>query len=473
MRGLASISLAVALGLSTSVASAQPAPAPAPAPPAPAPPAPAPAETLLPLSTQGTSLVEPPPPVPATAPNTDDARLRALEDRLKAQDAKLAKLEAKRSSLWDHLTIAGWVQPQLVVPIYDDEASPNRINGALPQGVGANDVIAKSDGSTTNGTMFRLRRTRLRVDYETGAFRFHLVLDPFPTGGSAPGVGTVVREVDATGKIHWSREVQTDVAMGLFVVPFRYEMSESSVDRPFIERTTFSTSTFPLLRDLGVHARTTALQKRVVLDVAVVNGQPLSSNRFVQQPDLNKSKDLAAWLSYDAGIFMVGANAYVGRGQVVDGTNLRFKQYGKWGANYFAQVKLKPFPSLGTTRVLAELALTQNMDLGQIYPWAVPAIPATFTDDVRDLLGRAIYARIEQDFTKWFLAGYRFDTYTPDTAIKNNARDTHSLVTVVRFSKNLRWMNEAGWAIDNIHALGTPPPSKGSITLSSVLQASF
>src|SRR5262249_35542953 len=115
----------------------------------------------------------------------------------------------------------------------------------------------------------------------------------------------------------------------------------------------------------------------------------------------------------------------------------------------------------------------QNMDTGIRYAFAVPTIPTNLGDDVTNLDQRSVVIRVEQDITRWLLAGYRYDFYTPNTSIKDNGKDTHGFVLVARFSPNLRLMNEIDYGIDNIHAAGTEPPHKHALAYSSVLQASF
>jgi hypothetical protein len=435
-----------------------------------------------PLSTSGTDLAPAGPssatPAPLIVDDKDEiarreARLNALEERVAADERRLRRLD-DRTKIWKHLRFEGFIQPQLLVQSYNTAASPNlQPTGQLPDGIGANDVIAKSDGSTTNGTFFRLRRTRLRTFYETDVMKFFLQLDVLPVGGVGSGIGTIVRNAEATGIARWSKDVRTEVTAGLFFTPFRQEILEISMTRPFIERTWFIQNAFPVERNLGVHAKTFALNDKLVFDVAIVNGQALGERYFVQTPDLNKSKDLVAFVTYRLGALTLGVNGYLGRGQVVDAQNLRFKQFDKWAVNYQALYRRTIFKRLGETRLISELAIAQNMDTGVNYGFAVPRIPTRISDDVGNLDERALYVRVEQDLSPWLLAGYRFDTYSPDTAVKNNARDTHAFLAVVKFSPNLRWMNELTWAIDNVHAPDVPPPSKHIVSYSTVLQAMF
>jgi hypothetical protein len=401
-----------------------------------------------------------------------DARLRALEERVARDERRIRKLEAE-ASRFKNLRIEGFVQPQFLLQRFNAAASPNRIGGALPEGIDANDTIARPDGTTTNGTFFRIRRARLRVFYETDVMRFFLQLDGLPQGGIGPGIGTILRQAEATAKIPWTKSVRTEVTAGLFFTPFRKELLEPSVLRPFIERTWFIQNAFPVERDIGVHAKTIALSDRLVVDVAIVNGSRLGERTFVALPDLSRSKDGILYTTYRAGPVTGGASAYVGRGQIVDAERLRYKQFDRWAVNTQLSVEEKLFGQLGPSRVSSELTFGENMDAGVIYPFAVPAIPADVTADVVSFRQRAFYLRLEQDLGRWITVGYRFDTYTPNVSLDNNGRDTHAFLFVGRISPNLRWMNEFGAAFDNVHPVGSPAPAKHIAYLSTVLQAMF
>ncbi|MBX3197758.1 MAG: hypothetical protein KF894_06410 [Labilithrix sp.] len=483
---------------------AQPAPAPTP-PAAPAPGEPAPdtpgtedgwksparaAEPPIlpppsrpdpPTSSAGTDVATSEPHAAATVILSDreseakeDARVRALEARVSADEQRIQKLEGRLAFL-KHLRLESFIQPQLLVQSYNTAASPNlQPNGELPIGIGANDTTAKLDGTTTNGTFFRVRRARMRTFYETDVMKMFLQIDVLPAGGVGPGIGTILRNAEASGIVRWSRDVRTELTAGLFFTPFRAELLEASVNRPFIERTWFIQNVFPIERDYGAKARTIALDgDRLVVEVAAVNGQRLGERNFVALPDLNRSKDFIGYVTYRLGFVTVGASGYLGRGQLIDAEALRFKQYSRWAVNYQASAAYRLLGGIGESRLSSELTIARNMDAGVIYPFAVPAIPARFTDDVAHLDQRALYVRAEQDIKRHVTLGYRYDMYTPNTAIKNNARDTHAFLAVWKVSPNLRFMSELGWAIDNVHPLGAPAPSKHIVYFSNVLQAMF
>jgi hypothetical protein len=407
------------------------------------------------------------------AESAQEARIEGLEARVARDEQQIRALE-HRMQLLKNLRFEGYIQPQFIVQSFNAAASPNlRADGRLPPGVGANDTIARPDGTTTNTTLFRVRRTRLRTFYETDVTRFFVELDAMPEGGVGPGIGTILRGAEATGIARWTRDVRTEIGAGLFLTPFRRELLEVPVHRPFIEPTWFSQNAFPTERDYGARAKTIAFDGRLTLDLAVVNGQRLGEKTFVALPDLNRSKDFIGYLTYEVGCVTLGVSGYVGYGQVVDAQALRFKQFTKWAMNYQASVERAVIHRLGESRLSAELTFAQNMDSGVVYSFAVPRIPTNISNGVANLDERAFYVRAEQDLGRRLTAGYRYDMYAPDTSIKNNARNTHAFVLVGRITPNLRWMNEIDWAIDNVHPSSAAPPSKHILTYSSVLQGMF
>ncbi len=400
------------------------------------------------------------------------AKVQELEARVALDEARVKKVEDDLGLL-RHLKLQGYVQFQYRIQSFNAAASPNLVNGSLPPGIGSNDVIAKADGTTTNNNLFRLRRTRLRTIFETDDVRVFLQIDLLPAGGPTATQGTIARNAEATGIAHWSEHVKTEFTGGLFQIPFRAEVVESSMYRPFIERTQASQQLFPSERDLGVHAKTFVHKDLFTIDVGVLNGQRIGEKSFVLQPDLNSSKDFFATATSKVGPLTFNVAGYLGRGQTVDGTALRIKNWKRLGANLGAIAAYPLFPSLGESRLYTELMFGSNMDTGVTYGFAVPAIPKNFNDGVTDLNERGFYLRGEQELTKWGIAGFRFDTYTTNSALKNNGRDTYLLMGGLRFSKYLRLINELSYAIDNIHPEGAGAPSKHIYGYTAWMQGSF
>ncbi|MDB4939072.1 MAG: hypothetical protein JWP87_6044 [Labilithrix sp.] len=400
------------------------------------------------------------------------AKMRELEARVALDEARIKTMEDDLGPL-RHLKVQGYVQFQYRIQSFNAAASPNLVNGSLPPGISSNDVIAKPDGTTTNTNLFRLRRTRLRTIYETDVVRVFLQVDLLPAGGPTATQGTIARNAEATGIAHWTKDVKTELTGGLFQIPFRAEVVETSMYRPWIERTQASQQLFPSERDLGVHAKTFVMKDRFTFDIGILNGQRLGERLFVLQPDLNGSKDFFATATSQIGPVNVNLAGYLGRGQTVDATLLRIKNWKRLGANIGATAAHTFFPSLGETKLVAELMFGTNMDTGVTYRFAVPAIPQSFTDGVKDLNERGLYIRAEQELTKWGIAGFRYDTYTTDSSVKNNGIDTYTLMAGLRFSKYLRLINEASYTIDNIHPTGGAAPSKDIYGYTAWMQGSF
>jgi hypothetical protein len=476
-RGRASaIFLALASFASARAALAQPA-EPTPAQAADPRPIPPPSSAGAPISTSGSDVAPPGPLLPTTPAGvpegmTSEERRREIDARLAIDEARLKTLE-NDLGLLRNLKVQGYVQLQYRVQSFNAAASPNLVNGALPQGISSNDVIAKADGTTTNTNLFRLRRTRLRTIYETDIMRVFLQVDVLPSGGPTATEGTIARNAEATGIAHWTKDVKTEFTGGLFQLPFRTEVIESSMYRPYIERTFASQSLFPTERDLGLHAKTIYGKDRVAVDLGIINGQRIGENAFVLQPDLNGSKDFFATLTGKIGPVSANLAGYLGRGQLVDPQALRVKNFQRRGVNLGAIVAHTFSEKLGETKLAAELLFSANMDTGVFGAFALPAIPQRFTDDVKDRNERAFYVRVDQELTKWGIAGFRYDTYTTDSSIANNARDTYNFMVGARFSKLLRLINEVSYAIDNLHAEGTAAPSKHIFGYTAWLQGSF
>jgi hypothetical protein len=302
--------------------------------------------------------------------------------------------------------------------------------------------------------------------------RFVLEIDPTSLGGPSPGIGTIARTVEAVGTVRWNAQTRSELAMGIFKVPFGREVPEYDPDRPFIERSWTATNLFPGEYDTG--ARTTTRAGPFQATFAVVNGQTLGEKTFALLPDLNKGKDVVVRATYDLmRIAEIGASGYYGQGQNVDTVGLRLKEFTRWAFAVDLYLRHAFAPALGESRLIAEFVRAQNMDRGTVYPFAVPAIPADITQSVSSLDELGMVVRLEQQFTKWFTLGLRYDFYTPDSAEATDQRDTFGAVGVVHLTKGLSASLEYAHATDNIHPAGAPPPSKHIDTIVSVLQARF
>jgi hypothetical protein len=469
--------------LASTAASAQ---APPPAnPPAPPPPPPWTSSSPPTTSTSGATLLPPPEPAPAPPPppppSLSPGDRAELEERIHLLEARVAAAESavfgNPELAWlRRFHLSGFLQPQLLLQSYNAAASPNAVNGSPPPGIGANETVARSDGTTTNGDYFRLRRARLRTEFmPTDGTRLVFELDPTPPAGDVgAGVTTIVRTVEAQGIARWTSHLTTEIAAGVFKLPFGYEVLQSDADRPFIERSWGEQNMTPGEFDTGLRAYTTWSEEgqSAALQLALVNGQTEGEPTFSLDPDLNRAKDFVArlnvalldWLDF-------GGSAYAGYGQVVDATALRFKQFGRWAVNGEAGVHATT--DLGATRAYAEVTYAQNLDRGVHYAFALPAIPANISAPVTNLYERSVWIRVEQDLTHWVTLGARWDQYSPDTSQSNDARDTLGFVGAFHFNQWLQAMLEYDHAWDHVHAAGTAAPDGQIDVGSAVLQARF
>lgn len=473
---------------------------PTPPPPPPPPPPPSWNEStsltgtqLVPISTGAPAAVA----VPATAavapPSTDlERRVEALETRLDAANSLLKDYEGELRWL-RMLKISGYLQPQLLLQFYNASGSPNvTSSGTLPLRIGANDTTTmpvtalNNVESTTNGDYFRFRRARLRVEFQpVDSARFVFEIDPTPTGGPTPGSGTIARTIEAQGIAHWTSHITTEFAMGIFKIPFGYEILQNDADRPFIERSWGERNMTPGEFDTGARAYTTFFDGALTFQAAVINGNMEGEKTFTILPDLNKGKDVLGRVNYDFGSFDVGASGYYGQGELVSETLLAFKQYPRGAGNLEARLHRTFFKELGETKVYLEGTVATNMDRGVYYESGIglPALPVqVVTQNVADLHELSVWARAEQDFTRWFTLGLRFDYYNPNDTVcgmvntcssLKSARATYAAVGAVHFTRWLQFMLEYDHSIDNVHAVTSPAPSKLIDMVSSVLQVRF
>jgi hypothetical protein len=346
--------------------------------------------------------------------------------------------------------------------------------------VSANDVTAQPVAtlsgviSTTNGDYFRLRRARLKTEFMPIDFaRLVFEIDPTPAGGETTGIGTVAREVEAEGLARWTDHIVTEFAAGIFKIPFGFEVLQNDADRPFIERSWGERNMTPGEFDTGARAYTSAFDETLRIQLAIVNGNMEGEKTFSVLPDLNQGKDLVGRLNYNFGPCDVGLSGYYGSGQLV--TTTVFKQYPRGAGNAEFGLHHAFVRALGETRLYAEGTLARDMDRGIYYGPGIglPAMPAKLSDSVESLQEVNGWGRVEQDFSRWFTLGLRFDYYTPDTSRSNNGRATYAAVAVVHFTRWLQYMVEYDHSVDNVHAPRTKPPGKLFDVLSNVLQVRF
>ncbi|HEY1957686.1 MAG TPA: hypothetical protein VGH28_18830 [Polyangiaceae bacterium] len=436
-----------------------------------------------PLSTSGTDVVSPlPEPRPDVHPMGREhmehmARMRELERRI--DELEHERHESREPTKWvEWLKPSLLLQPQLVWNFFNAAASPNAQSGLLPPGIGSNDVTATPSGNTTNPDFFRLRRARLKLDFvPTEYARFVMEIEPVPRDPTIPGSGTIAREIEAIARVPVSTRTSFEVGAGSFEVPFGAEWREAHGDRPFIERSYFQQNMFPGDFDLGLHASIYAT-RHLEAELALLNGRTFGELDRGGNLDLNRPKDGTATVRFRFDGLRFGVSGYAGEGQLVDGANLRFKQYDRFAIDGDVSYE-KALRRVGTFRAFGELVYGTNMDRGVFDAGNLPTIPADLTQDVtnRDELGALV--RVDQELGRHLLIGARYDYYSPDVNLANDGRHTLGAVVAIRPFQPAEWLDmhpsiqldfEYDHAWDTVRPSGPQGVTKEIDTLSFVLQ---
>jgi hypothetical protein len=355
----------------------------------------------------------------ATAPDaTRDAEIAELRARLDAVEAKQRTSFVR--TLQDSFVLIGYVQGQ-----YE----------------GHQDSVDQLDtnGNPLNKDRFVVRRARLRLE---GDWKYASTILEFQ-GNTSSGPNAGIQKAEAALQYYVKREdpnaAFAKIALGLFDVPFGYELTESPRFRPFMERTTGSRSIFPGEPDVGMRInggigffRWTA---------AVINGEPLGEQSGFQLQDPNAAKDAVFRFGVDAKprpkIHVTGGiSAMRGKGfhagtaatkatiqwhdtnedGIIQTSELTAipgnaatpsANFDRWLVGADAQAEVES--SLGTTKVYAEVYVGSNYDRGLL-----PSDPILSGIDSRQF---GWYVAGLQQVGTYGLVGLRFDYYDPNSDI--------------------------------------------------------
>ena len=410
--------------------------------------------------------------IPAAASNDESAedrlaRLERMERRLHEREARTVPASLRI------LHMSGYLQPQLVVPVFNGPASPNAdANGVLPAGATANGTHALPDGTTTNQTLFRMRRARLKAEVTPTDFaQLTIEIEPLPKGARVPQAGSFARNVEAIGIARIAEDTRLELAMGQFNLPFGSEIMESNPGRPFIDSSFAMGAMFP--GDFDVGARGAFFFRQLTLMASVVNGVMIGEPTFSLTPDLDATKDVTLRADYDFGPIDVGVSTYVGKGSRVDTTRLAALSWRRSAWNAEATVHHAVFPKLGATKVVLGATIGTNMDRGVAYSFTLPDFPKVAGGPIVDKRQLAGVVRVEQDATRWLTLGLRYDYYTPELDVADDGRNAFAGVLAVHFTKQLQTMLEYDVAFDHVHPAASPRVSRVTDTYSAVFQARF
>jgi hypothetical protein len=298
------------------------------------------------------------------------------------------------------------------------------------------DEINPSTLAPINDERFLIRRARLKTtldrEYVAGALEFD--------GNTVNG--TTARLINAEASVKLPGEEAAPVpllmaSIGLFKIPFGFEIIQSDRDRVFLERSTAEQALFPGEYDVG--ARLMGGWRFVRYAIALQNGEPLGEKAYPGR-DPNAAKDLVGRLGVETLIVdnvnvSAGFSGLTGKGfhrgtpatkSVIqwsdkneDGVfssdelvtipgsaatpSQNFNRFA-WGTDLNLSVKI---PEFGVATVYGELYYAKNLDRAKLV--ADPLGP--LGRDAREL---GYYVAGLLQFQELATVGVRYDAYNPD-----------------------------------------------------------
>jgi hypothetical protein len=392
----------------------------------------------------------PVPPPPPPGPTPDELALKAQQAELKdALDAVQAELSAEREQRADE-----------VIGLRDNlekaDAALKKVSdkppvGTAHGGVGltgylqadwgiwnqmSEDELNQSTSQPLNEERFVIRRARLKATLDKTYTAGVLELD----GNTVNGTTARLIDAEASAKLPGEEGAPLPLVMatiGLFKIPFGYEVLQSDRDRLFLERSTAEHGLFPGEYDLGM--RLQGGWRFLRYAVAVQNGEPLGEKSFPGR-DPNAGKDVAGRVGIDTSItdnvsVAVGFSGLSGFGfhpgtpatkavvqwsdrnedgafstsELVVSPGIAATPSGNFSRfGYGADLNLSvAVPNVGRATAYGEVYVAKNLDRG-----ILPADPlGPVGRDYRELGG---YGAVVLDVGDYASVGARYDAYNPD-----------------------------------------------------------
>lgn len=291
-------------------------------------------------------------------------------------------------------------------------------------------------GALQNADRFVLRRTRLKLEREWAWSSFLLEIDGNTVNGAAASIHHAEPSLVYRGDNPTSVPPMVKATVGLFDVPFGYELVESPRTRFFAERSLASRAFFPSEPDLGLRLSGALGWFRYAL--AVTNGEPAGVKDGYALRDPNAAKDVVVRvggvanpapgtkIQFGTSVlkgrgFYRGAdptkNALVWRdfnenGQVDNGelvasaglTGVASKSFDRWALGADMRIELET--KLGLTTLFGEVTFASNLDRGLYI-----ADPVSTSVDAREI---GYVVGFQQELGKYAIVGFRTDYYDPN-----------------------------------------------------------
>lgn len=277
---------------------------------------------------------------------------------------------------------------------------------------GSRDEVDERD-KLLNQDRFLIRRARLKAEREREYSFFMLELDGHTKSGPALRLYRAEAALHYRGERPLSEPPIVKATVGLFDIPFGYELTESSKRRVFMERSRASRAFFPSAPDLG--ARLSGEIGFFQYAVALQNGEPIGTRFTLEDP--NAAKDLSGRLGLRfegaEGLEVRGGfSGLVGKGFHKGGGVEPSQSFDRWLVG--ADMGLALTTALGKTQLSAEIQGGMNMDRS--------ADPVALSADRREL---GYYVALVQEITPYAVVGFRYDDYAPTYALVRRSPDAN------------------------------------------------
>ncbi len=358
-------------------------------------------------------------PPPAPAPSAATAAPSGVEARLRALEEKNAALEARVKRDWLHVLLA---------PLHGSAFVQGDYHGSQ-----LSEDQVQQGGVLYNEDRFLLKTARARLDARWKYAGAELELEANTVRGPT------LRMYHAFGTLRLPNPKNHEVpiaaaSIGQIDTPYGYELPESPRTRYFVDRTTSSRALFPGVPDLGLWLHgglgpfrwSFAAMNGNPLDTMYADLAPVSAKQVVFRlgfetharkdleiaggvsglrgkgfhPGTDASKNLVAWTdSNEDGA--IQPSELSGEAATAAVPSMLFD---RWAIGADLQARLHT--RLGTTTVYGEVTVADNLDRG-LYV----ADPVFLGQDVREL---GAYAAVTQQVTRWGVVGFRYDYYDPN-----------------------------------------------------------
>jgi len=401
--------------------------------------------------------VPPPPPGPSPAEVELEAEQAQLKDALDAVQAELGAEREQRAEEVIGLREKAEKAEAALKKVADKPPVMTAhggisLTGYLQADWGIWNQTSEDEVNATtlqplNQEAFLIRRARLRATIDKTYLAGALELD----GNTVSGTTARLVDAEASVKLPGDEGAPLPLAMatiGLFKIPFGYEVLQSDRERLFLERSTAEHGLFPGEYDLGV--RLQGGWRFLRYAVAVQNGDPLGEKAFPGR-DPNAAKDVAGRVGIDTAItddvsIAVGFSGLSGfgfhRGSPATKAVVQWSDRNEDGAFSTNELVVSPgvaatpsgnfsrfaygadlnlsvaIPYVGRATAYGEVYVAKNLDRA-----ILPADPlGPVGRDYRELGG---YGAVTLDFGDIASVGARYDAYNPD---RDSTDPTKSLV---------------------------------------------